>query len=321
MVEAAYTLDGDERHWLERLALAADPVLGFGLGLIAYRYDFSDPDHPSIDPTIAHSMPDDFLSAARAEHLRMPFDKRIAMYRAGPCFTTSRVFANTQRYVVSSSMRERFGAADYLGIVAANPGDVGCALVAPCSDRISLDAGVTRRWSRVAAHVAAAVRMRAAFAEDAVEAVFHPSGALADASGEASEAGAREALRRAVVGVDNARSHRGRSDPDDALTLWRGLVAGRWSLVDRFDRDGRRFLLAVKNPPSDRTRPGLTPLELAVVEYLAFGHSQKLIAYELGLSAPRVNQLATSACKKLGLKSRLDIARFGLSSARERAEA
>jgi DNA-binding CsgD family transcriptional regulator len=321
VVEAAYTLDGDERGWLERVALAAEPVLGLGLGVFAYRYDFSDPDRPSLEPTIAHAMPDDFLSAARTEHLRMPFEQRIAMYRAGPCFTTSRVFANTQRYVVSSSMRERFGAADYLGIVAANPGDIGCALVVPSPDPLSLDTHVTRRWSRVAAHVAAAVRMRAAFAEESIEAVFHPSGALADASGDAAQSDAREALRRAVIGVDTARSQRGRSDPDDALTLWRGLVAGRWSLVDRFDRDGRRFLLAVKNPPSDRARPGLTPLELAVVEYLAFGHSQKLIAYELGLSAPRVNQLATSACKKLGLKSRLDIARFGLSTARERAEA
>jgi DNA-binding CsgD family transcriptional regulator len=199
----------------------------------------------------------------------------------------------------------------------------------PSADRLDLEPPILRRWSRVAAHIAAAVRVRAELAlaaggldgSGAIEAVFHPSGALADASGEAKDGAAREALRRAVVGVDAARSKRRRGDPDDALTLWRGLVSGRWSLVDRFDRDGRRFLLAVKNPPSERRRPGLSPLELSVLEYLAFGHSQKLIAYELGLSAPRVNQLAASACKKLGLKSRLDIARFGLASSRERANA
>jgi hypothetical protein len=61
---------------------------------------------------------------------------------------------------------------------------------------------------------------------------------------------ARELPRaqRAAKAIDRARS-RARSNEDEALELWQGLVAGRWSLVEQFDSDGRRFLVARKNDP------------------------------------------------------------------------
>lgn len=55
-----------------------------------------------------------------------------------------------------------------------------------------------------------------------------------------------EAVRR----IDKARTASGRSDADTAMQAWEGLVRGRWSLVDRFDTDGKRFIVAIKNDPA-----------------------------------------------------------------------
>jgi DNA-binding CsgD family transcriptional regulator len=87
----------------------------------------------------------------------------------------------------------------------------------------------------------------------------------------------------------------------------RALVAGRWSLVERCDRDGKRFLLARKNVPEVHEPGALAPAERRVAALLAMGHSQKLVSYELGLGAAAVSQLARAALRKLGVRSRSEL--------------
>jgi hypothetical protein len=80
------------------------------------------------------------------------------------------------------------------------------------------------------------------------EAVLESSGKVAHADGQAATKDAQSRLRAAAKAIDCARS-RARAEPDEALELWRGLAAGRWSLVDQFDSDGRRYIVARKNEP------------------------------------------------------------------------
>jgi len=56
-----------------------------------------------------------------------------------------------------------------------------------------------------------------------------------------------------------------------AMENWRGLVDGRWSLVDRFDSDGKRFVVAVKNDPEARDPRGLSRREQQVSELVGLG--------------------------------------------------
>ena len=79
------------------------------------------------------------------------------------------------------------------------------------------------------------------------EAVLTPDGAVRHAEEPAKRA--RGLLARAVVAMDRARTSRRREDQDAALEGWRGLVAGRWSLVEQFDTDRKRFIVARKNDP------------------------------------------------------------------------
>ncbi len=64
------------------------------------------------------------------------------------------------------------------------------------------------------------------------------------AEGAAKHRDARAFLRHAALATERARGALRNADPDQALQLWRGLVDGRWSLIEQFSSDGRRFLVA-----------------------------------------------------------------------------
>ncbi len=121
------------------------------------------------------------------------------------------------------------------------------------------------------------------------------------ASGTARGKAARAALRYAARAIDCARAIR--QDPDEAIELWHALAEGRWTLVDQFESDGRRYLIARPNlAPHGAVR--LSKREEQVVALAALGRTNKLIASELGLSVGTVGTLLTRAARKLGVRSR-----------------
>jgi DNA-binding CsgD family transcriptional regulator len=139
-------------------------------------------------------------------------------------------------------------------------------------------------------------------------AVLDAEARLVDAQGEARGAGAREELVRMARAIDGARAERsGRNE--EALEVWQGLVDGRWSLVERFDADGRRFMLAHRNPENVVDPRGLTSTESRVTGLAVRGYANKLIAYHLGISEGTVTSHLHNALRKLGLSSRVELLR------------
>jgi DNA-binding NarL/FixJ family response regulator len=120
--------------------------------------------------------------------------------------------------------------------------------------------------------------------------------------GEVAPAG-REALRRAVLARDRARSERGRADVDESLAAWGALVEGRWSLVDVFERGGKRWVVAVPNLPEVRDPRALPPVERAVFALLTRGRSNKSIAFELGIAEGTVAGHVREIRRKLGVEA------------------
>jgi DNA-binding CsgD family transcriptional regulator len=122
--------------------------------------------------------------------------------------------------------------------------------------------------------------------------------------------GGPESLRDAAIALDR-RERRTHRDPAEAILLWLGLVAGKWSIVDEFDTDGRRYLVVRRCDPAalppDRA---LTLRERQVTSFAGLGHSSKLIAYELGLAESTIALHLKCAAKKLGCRSRVDLVRI-----------
>lgn len=165
-------------------------------------------------------------------------------------------------------------------------------------------------WTRFASHLGAALRLRRLKAEpspDTARAVLSPTGRLEHASTDAVEA--RAPLGTAAKAIDRARGKLRRLDPEAAAALWKTLVRGEWSLVDWYDHDGKRFLLAQENRIPSRSKPALTLREEQVVACAAMGHSNKLIAYDLGLSTGSVAVLLGRAARKLGVSGRVALVR------------
>jgi DNA-binding CsgD family transcriptional regulator len=119
----------------------------------------------------------------------------------------------------------------------------------------------------------------------------------------AKVAGARCALR--------ARQLQGESrmaltilGADDASAHLDALADGEWGIVDDFDRDGRRYVVAIRSP---RVRPGrrrLTEREAQVVALVATGRRNREVARELGLGVSTVAGHIAMAMARWGVESR-----------------
>ena len=95
-----------------------------------------------------------------------------------------------------------------------------------------------------------------------------------------------------------------RADADRvAHAVWRGLLDGRWTILDSFEVDDRRYLLA-RERPGPSASAALTERERQVVELAVRGHSNKFAALELGLTASTVATHLRRAMTKLGLDTR-----------------
>lgn len=97
-------------------------------------------------------------------------------------------------------------------------------------------------------------------------------------------------------------------------------MTGRWSLVDRFESDGRRYLVARRNDPELAEPRSLSHRERQVLAYAALGYANKHIAYTLGLAPSTVSSHLRTAMRRVGAPSRAALADFWLPAAAELAQ-
>ncbi len=107
--------------------------------------------------------------------------------------------------------------------------------------------------------------------------------------------------------LDESRALLRESDAARALRLWEELIAGRWSLVDWFDANGRRLIIAKLNPRKAASCRGLTKRERQVALCAALGESSKITGYRLGISPSRVSALLKATMRKLGVRTKVQL--------------
>lgn len=122
-----------------------------------------------------------------------------------------------------------------------------------------------------------------------------------------------ESLKRVALDVDRANREASCSDAPNAVEAWRRLVDGEWRLIEVFESDGRRIMIARR---SALPAPLLTDRERRVLGLRARAYGVKRIAYDLGLSLASVSRALTSGMKKLGLSTTSDLCRFSTIDAK-----
>ena len=325
-VEACYAPVRDDRGWLEGVLAALEPLnegpwsaawvfrelpdgsrkvecsAGFGAIRPGERPsripDFEEIHKPSTPPDLARRL---YAPTPRVVDYALRRARRIG----GPVVDDVR------------SQLQGWGVAESLGIFATEPDGRTLLIVhgTPEGGRL-LSARIVHQLRLLSAHLSSSMRLRRACGiwpdappEAPAEAKLEGGGRVVDAVGGAQTEEARWSLADAVQRLDRARGALRRTDPEEALRLWQGLVEGTWSLVDQYDSDGKRYVLARRNEPSVRDPKALTQRERSVAAFAAMGHQNKFIAYLLGLSTGAVSGHLRSAERKLGTTSRAELVR------------
>jgi hypothetical protein len=267
LVETVYELASDEGDWLARMAEAFVGLFPHDQGILAFSYDASCTGRVAIRATRTYNIDARFFAARSQVALKdseQPFFVPIlrtgfvdtlrhspdALRRTG--LSVERVREYELR--LDGVLRE-WNLADQFWINAQDPTYFGCLFIVPSAVRRRWQPLEAARWRRIAAHVSSAFRIRRQLSSVAgaladasnPEAIFRPDGRLEHAEEAAQADPCRAALRRAVLALDRARGPLRRRDPERAMALWQAMVAGRWSLLDHFDSDGRRFVVAHRN--------------------------------------------------------------------------
>lgn len=329
VVEAIYTFNTDRPTWLAKVLEAADAALGHGLSGFAVAYRALPNGTMAIDESSAAAQrhPPNELGAILHGLSSAPPGWLSRYFRPGGgvvhAVLTSEVdTGGNLAYRKDLAWR---GVRDGLNIACADLDNEGVMLSLARPGLHPLDPESRADLVRIGTHLLAGFRLRRRLGLDtaaaspsvdaadpspvagAVEAVLTPEGKVLDASGEAGMGDARRALRLAVRGVENAR-RRARRDSREALKVWRGLVAARWTLVDEFDEaDGSQYVVARVNVPDSGVIASLTPTERLVVTYTARGFSTKETAYALGLSDTTVRVLIMRAARRCGARDRAEL--------------
>jgi len=313
VVEAAYDLDASDDAWLHGVATAVRPLIDGGHGMISYVFDATMPPNMLNAKPLLFDLDPDSVGDMRKWAASNPTFTKFVHFNndglLGMVDLCKRAGIIIDDWPEMRDYYTRVGVNDYAALQTIEPGGSGVVFAAGQSDVRTFDARSRRLWNRVTAHIAAGRRLRSGIAKQSAteEAVLKPSGTVEHAEGDGTAKTAREALREAVLRAERARGKQRKTDPDGATEAWTAMVAGRWTLVDRFERGGRRYVVARRNEHSLPDPRALTNRERAIAHLAGLGKANKLIAYELGLSESTVGSHLHQVMRKLGVKTRVDL--------------
>jgi DNA-binding CsgD family transcriptional regulator len=156
-------------------------------------------------------------------------------------------------------------------------------------------------------------------------AVIMPNGKIEHIQPATQDLQSLQALTDAVRNVEHPTTGADLGELRDAR---KERVHARWTLVQHLVHDGRRYILAQENERRPCPVGELSSRERQVMTEASMGHSNKEIAYSLGLANSTVRVLLARAATKLGARTRADAvdefaarARPGIRGSSEEANA
>jgi DNA-binding CsgD family transcriptional regulator len=310
VLDAMYQVEQPRAAWLGEVLRVSAAVLSHGAGVGGVLYDISSGTRVDTDLIDGVQISEEWLQSGIDAHRDPRFIPAMLQgYRSTLCTTLSEHTGDPMlREVIRSEHRLRHGIQGQILINGGDSSGKGCCLFIFAKRPLALSAAQRGLFNRLATHLATAYRLqrRLEIPASPVEAVLTPAGQVAHAELPASEGWAREELTRAVQQREWARSAPN-TNAESAALVWKGLVEARWTLLDREEADGKRFVLARENAPLTVSSRTLSERERQVVALAALGRSNKLIAYELGLAHSTIRVLLARAAAKLGATSRSDL--------------
>jgi DNA-binding CsgD family transcriptional regulator len=324
MVESAYDVDLPYGQWaralLERMMAVLVPV---DIGGFVCRWTWPRSGALNIDSDSAVAIGAGSTNSPRIfEGLHQavsPWMHRTlyTLRSLGSCILTSEF--DPHRRLAYRAQLEAEGIADGVNLVGWDLDERGILLSLGVPKSFEMTPTIRESLTRAATHILAGLRLRnrllasgatersRADAVNDPEAILSTEGRVLHARGAARMAVARRELESAVRLIEGIRDGTS-SAPALSLRSWKGLVGARWSLVDTFERNGERYVVARENRPQPLGKMiGLTRTQSSVVAYMARGLTTKETAYTLGISDATVRVLVMRAVQRCGFENRRDL--------------
>lgn len=282
LCDHAYRVDCLEDAWLDGLARAAMRACGdLALGVVACTF------RPSAltERRVLHKIAVVGGPASWGEHLKRELEALTPRHRAA-------LFPRAPLSCRASELLTFFGLTDYASVDLlptdnedawvvsgqTEPGH-GALMVLPIRPgrEAEFDAD---SWQRFSVHLAEAARLRG---------LVH----------------AYASWRHHALKVSSLhRQLSAAPQSDETAALWRGLLEGRYTIMERHDGLEHVHLVLHLTPPDPQPPRQLTEREREVVTYAALGHDNATIAFELGITAPTVATHLSSALQRLNVANR-----------------
>jgi DNA-binding CsgD family transcriptional regulator len=313
VLEVAYRADLPHRDWVRDLLRPLHVALDFGQGIRCATYDASNLSAMRvIDMAEAGDVPD--LGCVYSADRSMVVPGILDAAWAGRSFHEDGWSLASEvpgwRQQIARRVLRGIGVRDYVTLNALAGRDWVCRFQVPLAGPHVFSRTTRQRLEVLARHLAAAHRLRRRLSKrpdvmtsTRVVAVLTPDGHVTHARDGGRALPVRKRLREAVIELERCR-RAGPSEDDATLSSWPAVIDERWTFVDRFEADGRRFVVAFENSPGYGS---LSRRERAVAEGAARGQSNKEIAYDLGIAEGTVRVLVWRACAKLAVRTRAQL--------------
>lgn len=303
LLKSVYSLAVSDAEWMGIVLRHCEGAFDSGEGVFGYVHDSSREGSGSISAFHQRGSDRRLQALFRDLHDIEPSAmRRLATQDGvfvGSC-STAPVFETPLPRSVERLGDE--GVADSVTIAAASDDKV-LSLGAPSTDFVRLPPKVRRQWESLTQHVSAAFRLRTRIGRGRPLGVVDPVRGTVDAEGGAVTF--RETLLRTVRDRDVALGRVSRQRSLGAAgALFPALVAGRFSLVDQWDADGKRHVVVLDNAEKRVDPRALTTAELRVARGLVEGESTKEMAHAFDVSVSTVTTLASKVYEKLGVRNR-----------------
>jgi DNA-binding CsgD family transcriptional regulator len=308
VLQAMYRLDLPDEKWATEIARALVPFLDRDrMGVIGFFYECRDACALKTERSVRFEVPDAARALFSSGAPELPPMYVADKYMGRPHSLGADMRGWDEIEPVKNGSLRAEGMADMLTINVTELDGNGCGFLSFRKDRSVLSDRTHVELTSISRHLAAAHRLRRALEVDLISpakaaAVLDPDGTVRHAQGDARARIVRDFLARATR--DMMRVRRGeRNGRTEAVDGWRPMVAQRWSLIDHFERDGRRYVLAIENVGAAPSFDLLTARERQVLDLALQGRHAKAIAYELGIAYSTVRVLKTRMVEKTGLRS------------------
>lgn len=317
VVEAAYDLAASTDAWLDGLVRAVGQDAEVGGGVYAFVCALE----PKIKPLTkiaSRGVPQGLLKLVGALNAVTP--PKVAARMRGSAVTIGSMVAEMggpNNFVALTVRTFLNPIVDCLSMFVQDGEGHLLQVVAPATELVDVHARTAESWRRVLFHVGTGLRLRRRLAASP-EALVAPGGKVVHAEGAAREPSARDALAAAVRRVERARGAERARDPEAALRMWHGLVEGRWSLVDQWEGDGRRYIAARENLPRIKDPRALGQTEQAYLSMFLRGTTPAEIAFAFGRAEATVTHALSVVASRLGLPNRVALSRLGEEECLER---